>query len=87
MTRAQGEVDKIEADIVIAEDASTTKNRTAMANYRAMVAGDLGLMPSEANGWRSVFEGRLSTAQNALPGAQKERDDAKQLYETTCANQ
>lgn len=86
VTVAKGEVDQIEADIEIAKDAISTKNPTAMRSYREMVAADLGLLPSEANGWRTVFVGRLSTAQNMLPDAQRSLDEAQRRYNAVCGS-
>lgn len=51
-----------------------------------MVAADLGKLPSQADGWRTVFVGRLSTAQNMLPDAQRSVNEAKRRHNAVCGS-
>lgn len=84
VTKAEGEIYKIKADIEIAKNAITTRDPRAMATYRAMVAADIGIPPSQANGWRDVFKGRLNAAEASLPKAERDLEEAQRLKDIAC---
>lgn len=84
VTKAEGEIYKIKADIEIAKNAITTRDPRAMATYRTMVAADIGIPPSQANGWRDVFKGRLNAAEASLPKAERDLEEAQRLKDIAC---
>jgi len=85
VTKAEGEIYKIKADIEIAKNAIATRDPRAMATYRAMVAADIGIPPSQANGWREVFKGRLNAAEASLPKAERDLEEAQRLKDIACS--
>lgn len=61
----QGELAQAEADVAIGEVAAKASEANS-GQFREMVAADMGIPPSQANGWRDVMKGRGRTGQNTV---------------------
>lgn len=83
---AQGDLSRVQADLAIARDAATATDPVAIRQYRAMIAADMGMLPHQAGGWRSVYLGRLATAERELPDAERRLGDAERRYNAVCGD-
>lgn len=85
LNRALGSKAKAELDIAIAENVDDATHAQEW-EFRRMVAAESGVLPSEANGWKSVLKGRASNARYELVEIEEKIKRASEDADFACGN-
>jgi hypothetical protein len=82
-TTLQGLYAQNQADIAIGESAATAKGQVAR-DYQRMVEAEIGMMPGQGNGWRSILVNKGKNAASENERLKSEISDAEADLTAAC---